>query len=568
MPYSLIAAIASQLQVSQTEAQAALDDFIRDLHQHIKSQGHAELPGVGVFQSKGKTIILKPDDSLSRAVNHRFLGLDPVIVEIAAPQQSSEVETAAIPEEETAPIVEDTVETAPPQPATMETLEEPLFGSVKAPSDEQEEGDWDHEQEATEKETTHAAKREEFEPPVSPLPSEDREKSISEPENPPRQQEWEKEEKETVSFYPYADQPEVEEPDLQAGDDVAWEDKWAMPKPKEVDWREHEDIFTPEWQEEDAPVENDTPDSSPVPAFVEEDVWLEEEKSDERVAETVDAQADEPQEEFDVYEQPEAEPADIVEEEDETLPDDTVLEPELPVTYVAAPDMEMVSEDEPDLSAAEATSTLASTRRDANVPPPPHHTYITPPATRSRRRRSPVPWIAAGILLIAIVGALGYYLLNEPGEPIARAGPIAVEETPPETFPSDTTSMTTLPADTAAAGIAEPPVTPAEEIPSEPTANASPLRGEGGISKEDGGWTLIVGSRANRAGAETLAEQYRNDGFRSSVVYGSFGGSTRYRVGVGQFPSVEAAAAAREELPDRFPSDAWVMPVRDDQEVF
>ena len=71
------------------------------------------------------------------------------------------------------------------------------------------------------------------------------------------------------------------------------------------------------------------------------------------------------------------------------------------------------------------------------------------------------------------------------------------------------------------------------------------------------GTTWVVLSSPGRAEAEALATRYRQSGYRVGVIASTAAGRTTYRVGVGQFASREAAAAARDRLPPQAPADTW-----------
>ncbi len=65
-------------------------------------------------------------------------------------------------------------------------------------------------------------------------------------------------------------------------------------------------------------------------------------------------------------------------------------------------------------------------------------------------------------------------------------------------------------------------------------------------------------SETSEASAGQVAQEYGDEGFRSGVI-SSQNGVTRYRVGVGQFETLEEATEARNQLAgSELPNDAWV----------
>lgn len=82
------------------------------------------------------------------------------------------------------------------------------------------------------------------------------------------------------------------------------------------------------------------------------------------------------------------------------------------------------------------------------------------------------------------------------------------------------------------------------------------------IVPEEGGWTLVVASRTSEQEAEAIRAQFatalQSVGVPVDVLpsEGS-GGTTRYRVIVGQFSSQEAARRIQQEYSELVPDDAW-----------
>ncbi len=72
-----------------------------------------------------------------------------------------------------------------------------------------------------------------------------------------------------------------------------------------------------------------------------------------------------------------------------------------------------------------------------------------------------------------------------------------------------------------------------------------------------GGWTLVVSSKQEARAAEAEAARYRARGYRTGTFPAEVSGQRRYRVGVGQFETPEAARAARAALGAALPGGTW-----------
>lgn len=72
------------------------------------------------------------------------------------------------------------------------------------------------------------------------------------------------------------------------------------------------------------------------------------------------------------------------------------------------------------------------------------------------------------------------------------------------------------------------------------------------------GWTLIVGSFNEEDRAQTVVEDYMAKGFKSAVLKGG----TRFRVGVGQFPDLDAARAGLEKFKEELPPTTWFLDIQ------
>ncbi len=174
-----------------------------------------------------------------------------------------------------------------------------------------------------------------------------------------------------------------------------------------------------------------------------------------------------------------------------------------------------------------------------------------PPRIRveeDRRRGLPV-WIPAA-LLIVVFGVVAVWLLffSQPS-PREAVPPAPVRaETEQSPAPETTVTATATPAvtDTVSAATEAPPAETSAPVPP-PTDN----------------YALIVGSVTSQRAAEQLAARFRRTlsehGLPVTIVTVTSNGITRYRVAVGRYSSPEEALAAKRQLGEVLPPDAWVL---------
>jgi hypothetical protein len=192
-----------------------------------------------------------------------------------------------------------------------------------------------------------------------------------------------------------------------------------------------------------------------------------------------------------------------------------------------------------------------------------------PRQRRPDRDRNSSAGILIGLFVIIAAVAVGGYLLqqqgvfqsNEPGDaspPTAQQDAATGEQPAPanqSATPSDTAAAASTGQDTAATDDA-----PADPTPGEAQTTAS------GIDPAAGGYTIVIASRQQRSLAENVVEQYQqelqDEGLPVEIIVGQSDGQTRYRVGVGQFSTIDAATAERDRLADRLPDGAWVLRIR------
>lgn len=86
------------------------------------------------------------------------------------------------------------------------------------------------------------------------------------------------------------------------------------------------------------------------------------------------------------------------------------------------------------------------------------------------------------------------------------------------------------------------------------------LRGE--FIQTAGGYTIVVHSLQSLRKAENNQQILREAGFRSLVSKAEVGGTTYYRVGIGQFETISDAQQALKKIPERYQKDNFIKRIR------
>jgi hypothetical protein len=84
------------------------------------------------------------------------------------------------------------------------------------------------------------------------------------------------------------------------------------------------------------------------------------------------------------------------------------------------------------------------------------------------------------------------------------------------------------------------------------------MKGPGTLDVNGEGWTLIVGSFSEPDRAGVIMQEYRSKGYKSGVIQGA----TRFRVAVGQFPTLEDARAGLEVYKEELPPTTWFLDIQ------
>jgi hypothetical protein len=190
------------------------------------------------------------------------------------------------------------------------------------------------------------------------------------------------------------------------------------------------------------------------------------------------------------------------------------------------------------------------------------------PTRPAQKSSSPLLRTLVTILVLLLLGGGAWYILGQrglvpsPGQTIAQfSGPNAPAD--PSDSPAETSAEEENEAPSSAADGTSARETPSSSEADTNASGASSPPPEQGIDPSAGGWTVVVASRSEQSAAAELVETFRQRFSDRAVpvdlVQGTVDGTTRYRVGIGQFASQIEAAAFLDANSDSLPNGAWTL---------
>jgi len=540
MSVSIHTLLADELNIPDQKAEKLLVAMLREVRKRAQ-RGGVRLPDLGKFKVEDGELTFSPADSLARAVNHRFEGLESEHL-----RNAPEPETGKDEDSE--------------GPSTITLGYQDSSGWTPLDADEPP-AETEETEAETEADDETEADTEEFELPESdPLPSE--------------------QDRDTA---PSSDAGEPSAADESATDA-------ASPAPIDHDSAAEADDESENAEEAEAPAPASGTDEQPPESDETEEQTSDTEELYPLVDEvTGDSAPDDPSSVPDASstaDAPSPESASGTEANDEERD-------ELSRIWASGPDKDtpdfsMDTEvddngdeaDEDDLSLDDIPS---ETETDASTADPDEGTVsdegtekeLEPssaspptPSKSSSEGGSPLPRVLVTLLVLVLLGGGAWYILGQrglvppPGQTLSQlTGPSA-----PNQAASSAEQQAAGPSGTAAAGTSEQDAPSSSEV-SEDASDSSAASPGGaaatGIEPAAGGWTIVVASRADRAAATSLVDTYQqrfqNPRQPVDVVQGTVDNTTRYRVGVGQFSSRDAADAFLNDNSDALPNGAWAL---------
>lgn len=502
--------LANELDISDEKAKKLVTAMLGEVRKRARREG-VRLPDLGKFSEKDGRLTFEPSESLARAVNHRFEGLD---TEDLGPVRDKEEDNAKDEGPSTITLGYQNSGWSPLDPAdTAEPSEE------EAEPDAQEEPD-----------------TEEFEVPSADDAADTQELQAASPSDTPQS-----EEQDTTS----KSEPE---PSTSDSDEPPTETEELYPLVEDVPGSEAE----PASSSADPDGEEDTERETLSGIWNSEDKGEDDDATEEAAAHDTSEPSSWPETEASEPWTTDAEPP---------------AQEETPVE---------------DRTRTETAGRSAETRSEST-------------STRPDEDRSSTPRILVTLLVLFMLGGAAWYVLGQQGlvptprstfaqvrshlGPQVSSLPLVGSSSQDETDGSlsDSSQQTASSQDVSSSDSDAPAQgsrsddgpesqTSDDASSAEVSASSSSTPQSGPRSEIDpsaGGWTIVVASRADRSGASSLAETFR-ERFASQqlpidVIPGIVDNSTRYRVGIGQFDSQSEAERFVEEFETELPDGAWTL---------
>lgn len=181
----------------------------------------------------------------------------------------------------------------------------------------------------------------------------------------------------------------------------------------------------------------------------------------------------------------------------------------------------------------------------------------------------------AGVLLLALLLGLGWFVLDQTNVLSSLWGPDSSQPTVAETeqatpsgAPEAVGPDTTMEASAGASSQQRPRypgVGPSEMSDRDSEGTTAQAGGEtparSTIDPAAGGWTIVVASTASRSSASPLVNQYQarfaDTTLPVGIIEARVGDDVRYRVALGQYDSRASARRALEKYASMLPDGAW-----------
>lgn len=531
MSASIHTLLADELDIPDQKAEKLLVAMLREVRKRAQ-RGGVRLPDLGKFKVEDGELTFSPADSLARAVNHRFEGLESEHLRNAPEPDAGKDEDTEGPstitlgyqdssgwtpldaDQPPAETEEKETETGADDETEADTEEFELPESDTAASDE------DREPAPSSDAGEPSAADESAPDAASPEPTDrdsaarvdDESESAEEAEAPAPTSETEEQTSDTEELYPLVDEVTGE----SAPDDpssVPDESPTADPSsPESASQTQADD----EERDELSKIWESGPDED-TPNF------------------STETEVDDDGDETD---------------EDDLSLDDIPSETETDAS-TADPDEATVSDEGPEkeLETSSSESSAASSES-------------------SSEGTSALPRVLVTLLVLVLLGGGAWYILGQrgmvppPGQTLSQlTGPSASNQAA-----SSAEQQAAGPSGTSGAGTSEQDASSSSEVSegaSDSSADSPGGAAATGIEPTAGGWTIVVASRADRAAATSLVDTYQqrfqNPRQPVDVVQGTVDNTTRYRVGVGQFSSRDAAEAFLKDNSDALPNGAWAL---------
>lgn len=179
---------------------------------------------------------------------------------------------------------------------------------------------------------------------------------------------------------------------------------------------------------------------------------------------------------------------------------------------------------------------------------------VSPVGKQEKEKDKIGRFLVAAVIVIAlgVTGFLVYDMGFDEGNSGFSSSFMSADNQPVEQ--AQTSSPGTTEEENAITSAGDPEPEQEEEVATtEETSEQSPYGLRGQVNRDiNNGYTIVVHSLRSMDKAEENRQDLEAQGFRALISKASVGGTMYYRVGIGQFPTVEAAQDAIDEIPEQY----------------
>ena len=608
MSFSLLEHLAQKLNKPANEVRPVLTEFIESLKNELSTIHSTHIAGIGTFEQVENDIIFTPDEALSVSVNSRFGALENELVHAESYEDSSHSSENHVQRNEEN-IDKSLLDDILPQSISENFFEE---GSQELPDLGLVSGDehpFDDDLLNTDQENSifSSQKPSNETPPengaldAASMKEEDQNANQSDQESVDSNTEWS----------PFFEELEGEEFDIDTTIDLSaddWESEFPTPPSSPFssapsDNQQEDLYFDVDAAPDDTLFSTSNSAETEITSYDEDLSWAANPLDD-----STEFFEDDPSLDSSTFQSVKEDSTQTFSAEDEFFspvtgsvnaqtPDDTLFSAETIYaedasqeaddTIFLAPDQTVQT---PDVRSNDIDSTIndpyAPPSGQQSKPSAPDNPSVNPYAYRpsSRKTQSSNSWmmIAIGAVGFLVIGAVVTFMMGwfpfgsssttpTPPPVVQNTPPANVDANNPDASTAGTmTGQDPMITDENTSSNTSTGVDPVSNLPVEPSTSATnsnpveqtPIIQRTDIIRSRGGWTIVVASELQRNSAERIVDnftvQFADRQYPVGILTTSINGTTRHRVGVGQFSSRDAASAALRNFTGDFPNDAWL----------
>ena len=608
MSFSLLEHLAQKLNKPASEVRPVLTQFIESLKNELSTIHSTHIAGVGTFEQVENNIIFTPDEALSISVNSRFGALENELVHAESFEDSSHSSENHVQRNEEN-IDKSLLNDILPQSISENFFEEgsqelPDLGLVSG-----DENPFDDDLLNTDQENSIFSSQKSSNDTLpesgaldaASMKEEDQNANQSDQESADSNTEWS----------PFFEELEGEEFDIDTTIDLSaddWESEFPTPPSSPFssapsDNQQEDLYFDVDAAPDDTLFSTSNSAETEVTSYDEDLSWAANPLDD-----STEFFEDDPSLDSSTFQSVKEDSTQAFSAEDEFFspvtgsvnaqtPDDTLFSAETIYAEDAsqeADDTIFLAPDQTVQTSDVRSNDIDSTINDPYAPPssqqskpnasdnPSVNPYAYRPSSRKTQSSNSWMMIAIGVVGVLVIGAVVTFMMGwfpfgsssttpTPPPVVQNAPPANVDENNPGAStagtmsgqdPMSTDENTSSNTSTGVDPVSNPPVEPSTSATNSNPVEQTPIIQRTDIIRSRGGWTIVVASELQRNSAERIVDnftvQFADRQYPVGILTTSINGTTRHRVGVGQFNSRDAASAALRNFAGDFPNDAWL----------